>query len=412
VPQLLPFPALRYHVPAGDLSALVCPPYDVIAPAERARLAALDPRNAVHLELPDSYRAAADALRAWLADGSLVRDGAPAIYPYEQRFATEDGEGVARGFFCLLRLEPYGPASGVRPHEATLGPAKEDRFRLLEAVRMHVSPVLLVYESVDGGVASGELLATLTSGAPPGWAVDGQGDRQALGLADGESATARALLNLAGHGPLTIADGHHRYETALRYAHQAGAPAEARYVLALLYDAHSGGLQLRPWHRLVQGIDAGRLAEQLPRFFDVERHAQPRSLMTALRGAGQGTLGFWTRAGGALLEVRRSAVAPLLEGAGSQTLRWLDVSVLSVTLSAMMGSSGEGPPEATLAYTSDARQAIDAVESGAADACFLLTPTPIDAVMAVAAAGEHMPPKSTYFQPKAATGLVLHPLFA
>jgi hypothetical protein len=182
-------------------------------------------------------------------------------------------------------------------------------------------------------------------------------------------------------------------------------------VLALLYDAHSGGLRLRPWHRLVHDADARRLADQLPRFFDVQEHGQPKALVAALQGSGQGTLGFWTRDGGALLRVRRSAVAPLLASAGSETLRWLDVSVLSVTLSTMMASPDEAPREASLTYTSDARQAIDAVESGAADACFLLAPTPIGAVMDVAAADEHMPPKSTYFQPKAATGLVFHALF-
>jgi len=411
VPELFPFRAIRYRAPAGDLSALVCPPYDVISPAERARLAALDAHNAVHLELPDSYQAAADALSAWLVEGSLARDGGPAIYPYEQRFAVDGGEGVARGFFCLLQLEPYGPTSGVRPHEATLGPAKEDRFRLLSAVQMQVSPVLLLYETPDDGAASSELLAAMTGDQPVARAVDDQGDQHALWLAGGESAAARALLDLAGRAPLTIADGHHRYETALRYARQPGVPQEARFVLALLYDAHRGGLRLRPWHRLLHEIDARRLAEQLPRFFEVEAHAQAQALMAALQDAGQGTLGFWTRDGGALLRVRRPAVASLLASEGSETLRWLDVSVLSVTLSTMMASPDEAPHEAPLTYTSDARQAIGAVDSGAAEACFLLAPTPVDAVMEVAAAGEHMPPKSTYFQPKAATGLVFHALF-
>ena len=408
MPKLQPLRAVRYRA-SSDLSTLICPPYDVISPSERERLSARDPHNAVHLELPDTYGAAADALRAWLSDGTLARDDAPAIYPYEQRFATDSGGGVARGFFCLVRLEPYGPASGVRPHEATLGPAKEDRFRLLSAVRMNVSPVLLVYESPDAGAAGSRILDSLTAGEPVGRAVDAQGDHHSLWMAGAGSASARALLDLAGGKPLTIADGHHRYETALRYAQRPGTPEVAQFVLALLYDAHGGGLRLRPWHRLLHGIDAGRLAQRLPAFFDVQARPDPRALIGEMQGARQGTLGFWTRAGGSLLGVRRSVVAPLVAGAGSDTLRWLDVSVLSATLSEMESSSEAGAP--TLTYTSDALQALSAVESGDADACFLLTPTPIEAVMTVAAEGEHMPAKSTYFQPKAATGLVFHALF-
>jgi uncharacterized protein (DUF1015 family) len=408
VPQLSPFAALRYRA-SGDLSRLICPPYDVISPAERARLAALDAHNAVHLELPDSYAAAAALLDSWISEGVLARDASPAIYPYEQRFETLGGEGVARGFFCLLRLEPYGAGSGVRPHEATLGPAKEDRFRLLSATRTNLSPVLLVYESAGAGTASAELLDRLTSADPSGTAVDQLGARHTVWRTALGAQDADALLQLAGSRPLTIADGHHRYETALRYRQQPGAGDEAEYVLALLYDAHSGGLRLLPWHRLVHGVDAQRLARQLAEFYDVRDIADPEAVLRALAGAPAGTLGFWTRAGGALLSVRRPAVAQLLAGAGSETLRWLDVTVLSVTLSATMGSSeGAGT---SLTYTSDAGAAIAAVQSGDADACFLLRATPIDAVMDVAANGEHMPPKSTYFQPKAATGLVFHALF-
>ncbi len=413
MPFLRPFRALRYAATdSADLSRLICPPYDVISPDQRARLVAADAHNAVHLELPDSYPAAADTFADWLARGVLARDGRAAIYPYSERFAADDGPRTAHGFFCLLRLEPYGPDSGVRAHEATMGAPKEDRFRLLTAVRTNLSPVLLLYESADGGAASAELFARLTAPPPVGHALDEQGDEHTLWASDPTaSADAAALLELAGGSPLTIADGHHRYETALRYAQQPGAPRGSQFVLALLYDARSGGLALRPWHRLVHGIASEQLRARLDEFYLVEPASDGQRLADAVRHAGQGTLGLWTPEGGYRLTVRRPQVAPLLDPNASETLRWLDVSVLSVTLSAMIGSTGQTVGDTQLSYTSDAGQAIAAVRSGDAAACFLVAPTPVEAVLEVAAAGEHMPPKSTYFQPKAATGLVFNPLF-
>ena len=414
MPQLQPFTGLRYNPAAvPDLGAVLCPPYDVISAAERAALAARDPRNAVALELPvapaggDPYAVAAQTLAAWIDEGTLRQDDQPLVYVYEQRYSVgEIGERVARSFFCRLGLEEYGPGSGVRPHERTLAAPKEDRFRLLEATRVNLSPVLLLYDDAAGGAASARLLDALAN-APPAAAAAGPGGVGQRLWAIDPIATPEAgeLLTLAGRGPLTIADGHHRYETALRYRATPGAAPGANAVLALLYDAHSGGLALRPWHRVIAGpVDTTDLVAAASGPFQIEPVTDALELLDRLRlddpAAPAGTLGLWTRRGGALLTVNNA------------DSRDLDVDVLSSTLPQMIGSTTDDLNAAgRLTYVSDAREAIGAVEDGRANVCFLLRPTPVESVMSGASVGGFMPPKSTFFHPKAATGLVFNPLW-
>ncbi len=428
VPELFPFRALRYDASAvPDLSAVLCPPYDVISEAERSRLYARDPRNAVHVELPvagdkggSPYEAAAHTFAAWIADGAVRRDERPLVYAYEQVFRAADGsDNAVRGFFCRLRLEPYGPGSTVRPHEATMSGPKEDRFRLMSAVKANLSPVLFLYEDGDRGRTADALMSEIVSGPPAVEAVGPGGLANRLWLADpAESDGARELLRVAGDKPVTIADGHHRYETALRYRHEAGSAGAADQVLALMYEAKSGGLLLLPWHRVLTGVDGPALLSAANDWFAVTPCTTAQAMMAGLSGSEQvadarprGLIGLWTRAGGALLEVDAQRVANLLSSDASETLRWLDVSVLSATLSLMIGTKSEDlAADGRLTYLSDAGQAVAQVEAGEADAAFILRPTLIDDVLSVAAAGEHMPAKSTFFHPKAATGLVFNPL--
>lgn len=380
-----------------DLSAVLCPPYDVISSSERTGLVERDANNAVRLELPDSYESAAALLTEWRDAGVLRRDERPLIYVYEQRYSVGDEERVARSFYCRLRLEAYGPDSGVRPHEHTLSGPKEDRFRLLSATQSNLSPVLFLYDDGLMGRASAALLDDLTSDAPDVDANGPAGVGQRLWAIDPqETPEAEALLDLAGRRGLTIADGHHRYETALRYRDTQGAAPDADYVLALLYDAHSGGLSLRPWHRVICGPLAARA-------FDGTRVTDHEDLLELMRHAESeatpGIVGLWTRDGGMLLTLNPSHPGEL------------DVDVLSSTLPQMIGATtDELNASGRLTYTSDARQAIAAVDSGEAEVAFLVRPTPVQSVLDVAAAGGFMPPKSTFFHPKAATGLVFNVL--
>jgi uncharacterized protein (DUF1015 family) len=399
VPELLPFTGLRYD-PASvpDLGAVLCPPYDVISAAERAELVERDAHNAVRLELPDSYEVATSLLTEWQDAGVLARDERPLIYLYEQRYKVGDTERVARSFYCRLRLEPYGPDSGVRPHEHTLSAPKEDRFRLLSATRVNLSPVLLLYDDGQRGNASAALIDALTSEQP---AVDASGPggvgQRLWAIDPGVTPEAEALLELAGRGALTIADGHHRYETALRYRDTPGAAPDAKYVLALLYEAHSGGLSLRPWHRVISGpmathAFAGKAVRDQEDLLERMRLAES--------DATPGIVGLWTRDGGLLLKLDPSHPGEL------------DVDVLSSTLPQMIGATtDELNAIGRLTYTSDALGAIAAVDAGDAEVAFLVRPTPVESVLSVASAGGFMPPKSTFFHPKAATGLVFNPLW-
>ena len=427
MPNLRPFRGLRYDS-ARDLSTVLCPPYDVISSAERERWLAADPANAVRLELPAptpaaateaDYARAATTLQGWLADGTLRRDDEPLIYVYEQRYQDGGAERVARSFFVELQLEQYGPKAGVQPHERTLAGPREHRFQLLSAVRTHLSPVLLLYDDDAQGAASRALLDSLTR-APAGAEAIGP-DRvgQRLWTVDPQhSEAARELLTLAGRRALTIADGHHRYETALRYRDTPGAPAAAAFVLALLYDAHSGNLALAPWQRVISGVaDVDVVLDAAGRIFDARPVSSAAELLAGLPSEGNSdsgadsVLGLWTRAGGRLLSFNRAASAAPAEGGGSETVRLLDVSVLSGNLRGMIGATENELTSANrLAYMHDAHEAIARVEQGGADVAFLLRSTPVDAVLDVAAAGDFMPPKSTYFYPKAATGLVFDPL--
>ena len=212
MPDLRPFRGLRYN-PARvpDLSAVLCPPYDVISPTQREQLLARDAHNAVRLELPSAtpasataadFETAAATLRQWLDDGTLVRDARPMLYVYEQHYTANDGASrVARSFFAELRLEDYGPDSGVRPHEHTLGPAKEHRFQLLRATRTHLSPVLLVYET-----DSSALLDELTAAPPQVDTTGPDGTRQRLWAIDPATMPAGTRAS----GPCRIRPADHR----------------------------------------------------------------------------------------------------------------------------------------------------------------------------------------------------------
>ncbi|HUG47962.1 MAG TPA: DUF1015 domain-containing protein [Candidatus Limnocylindria bacterium] len=431
MPQLRPFRGLRYDPRfRPDAAALLCPPYDVISAGERARLAALDPRNAVHVELPvgaegrDPYEHAAALFASWRAGGVLCRDDRPLVYAYEQVYsAARGGPLAARGFYCLLRLEDLAPGGGVRRHEHTMAGPKEDRYRLLRAVEANLSPVVLLYESGNDGAAAASALARLMNGRPALEADGADGADGADSAGEGAhrlwtadpavDAAAASLLELAAACPLTIADGHHRYETALRYRDERRAGAQdagpAEWLMVLLVEAVSGGLSVLPTHRLVEEVADGaqRLlfaAQELFRLTPVEDR---QALLAALDRPGR--LGLWTAERGVLLEPLPEALASLLP-AGTDALRQLDVSALSAALPRLVGEETQALLDSgRLHYVKDANEAIS--RAGEADgAAFLLPATPVRAVLEVAAAGEQMPHKSTYFEPKPATGLVFNAL--
>jgi uncharacterized protein (DUF1015 family) len=440
VPVVRPFRALRYAPEiAGDLGRLIAPPYDVSGDPERLMLLARDPRNVVRLDYPvaeagdpdpdERYRRAGRLLGQWRSEGAVRQDPRPAIYAYEQEFRPPGGgpPRTRRGFFARVGLEPFG--AGIRAHERTLPGPREDRYRLLRATNVNTSPVVAMYE--DPGRLVAKVLDGVAAEAPTSEGIDAVGDRHRLWVLTADTdGRAELLADAAAAAPLTIADGHHRYETALRYqAEQRVGAAEpdalergSDFVLMLLLEPVAGPLLVLPPPRVVRGLGDRGLAELgrgLGRLFDVREGLSREELVatfgpsavsrTSTRGGG-GRIGLWTRAGGSILEVRRDDIAPLLPP-GGPALRRLDVSVLGAALAACAGLDAETVAAGErLIYTKDAAEAIalvDAAEAGA-DAAFLLDATPAGEIIAVAGEGDVMPQKSTYIYPKAITGLVLN----
>jgi uncharacterized protein (DUF1015 family) len=437
VPEIRPFRALRYDpstVP--DLRLVVAPPYDVIGSDQRERLVARHPANVVRLDMPaaeagdgpdDQYRRAARTLAAWRSDGTLRKDPQPAIYISEQTYTVPgtDVTRTQRGFFARLRLEAFGPGAGVLPHERTLPAAREDRYKLLRATGVNTSPVIVLYDDLDG---TGRLdLDALTKAEPVVDIEDDDGVRHRLWVAPADGDAARnvaSLIAIAARAPVSIADGHHRYETALRYRDERRMSRSCEedpafdYLLSLFVDAAGEELTVLPTHRVVRGLDddgVARLLSGLDALFEVRRGVARDELVgrfdaAALAGGGAGVFGLWTREGGAILTARRDAFEPLLP-AGGEAVRALDVTLLGIALERLAGLHPEAVAAGAVGFTKSAAEAVDLVDAhvGGADAAFLLEPTPISSVIAVGRDGDVMPQKSTYFYPKALTGLVINP---
>jgi uncharacterized protein (DUF1015 family) len=441
VPILKPFRGLRYAPSIGpDLSAVLCPPYDVIPPSLADGLLARDPANAVRLELPrpepggdaDSrYRAAARRVAEWRTDGILVKDRQPSVYIHEMRW-PEGGlrrAGRARGVLARLKLEAFRSDGGVRPHERTMSGPKEDRFQLLKATGVNLSPVVLLTEHQP---STGPLLDGLTGRDPDVCATTDDGVSHTLWAVpvprgeDGAPAGigAELLAGLAAD-PLTIADGHHRYETALRYRAERDSRRACEsdpawdYVMALVYHVDEAPPVL-PTHRVLRTGPSGEaLVSALTDLVDVERLASPEAVLARMRevtmvpsreAAGTGRIGLVSDGLEAVLTVRPQAFAALQDPDTSDASRDLDVNRLALML-ARLGVDGVAlAAGGRVEYVKDAAEAVAMTTRDGAVATFLLDGPPVTAVTRVAAAGEVMPQKSTYFDPKAPTGLVFGPL--
>jgi uncharacterized protein (DUF1015 family) len=434
VPQIRPFRALRFDPSVvGDLGSVVAPPYDVIDDSRRTELVGRHPANVVRLDLPadepgdepdERYRRAARTLAAWRSDATFRKDPHPSIYVYEQTYCVPGGatERTQRGFFARLRLESFEPGGSVLPHERTLAGPREDRYKLLRATGVNTSPVVALYQ--DAGGRSRELLDSLTLAAPTSDVTDDEGTRHRLWAvpADGGDPhpAVAALIATAGRGPVTIADGHHRYETALRYRDERRMTRSCDedpafdYLLVLMLEAGEP-LTVLPTHRLVRtGAGSASRVDLLARareLFDVEEVDRDRLLAAfeAPAEGGRGRIGLRVGGQGAILTARRDSFRPFLPP-GGEAVQGLDVTLLGVALDRLVGVDADAVSGGAIGFTKSAREALDAVDRAEEfDVAFLLEPTPVTDILAVAADGDVMPQKSTYFYPKALTGLVINP---
>jgi uncharacterized protein (DUF1015 family) len=421
VAEIQPLRALHYDLAAaGPLDGLVAPPYDVIDAEQRRALVGRSPFNVVEVDLPqgepDPYLHAAELFEQWQMQGILVRDDKPALWALTQDFTGPDGERRTRhGFFCRVRLTEYGPGL-VRPHERTHPAAKEDRLRLMRATRANLSPIFSLYSPGSG--AAGDAWSALepyTAEAPWGEVADDEGTTNRLWRISDQAAIAHAQEALAGV-ELLIADGHHRYETARTYADEVGGEGDHRYVLMCLVSMADPGLAIFPTHRLVGGLDderRRRLDDALRSEFDLTEVA-PDELEPSSGNGELPSFGLLERTAGRALRLRLSSpeiADRALEG-HSSSYRRLDTAVLEKLLleDALGFTEDDISHQRGLGYARDLAQARALLDAGEYELAFLLRPTPVEQVQAIAAAGETMPPKSTYFFPKLPSGLLFNPL--
>jgi uncharacterized protein (DUF1015 family) len=415
-----PLRALRYDPSVvGPLADVVAPPYDVIDEDQRAALISRSPFNVVAVDLPrgdpggrDPYQTARELFESWQLQGALVRDREPAVWAHTQDYAGPDGRTLTRrGFFCRVRIEDYGPGR-VRPHERTHPGPKEDRLRLTRATRANISPIFSLYS--DPSHAAWGALSPAAQAAPWGEVADADGTVHRLWRVSDPGVIA-AVQAATRDAELLIADGHHRYETMQAYAEEVGGDGEHRYILMCLVALEDPGLTVFPTHRLVRGLNEARrqaLAEALERDFDMVE--VPVEQAAPIPGVGPLQLGYVDGRDERVfhLTLKDQAIADAALPGRSEAYRHLDTGVLeALLLKGALGLSDEDISHFNgLFYARDTAEALAMVRSGEYDASFLMRPTPVAQVRDVAAAGENMPPKSTYFFPKLLTGLLFNPL--
>lgn len=416
MPELRPFHGIRYSS-SSDLPKLICPPYDIISPEEQETLHRVHEHNAVHLELAQggqaTYAEVGETFRTWLAEGVLKRDDKASLYVYRQDFV--DAGGTRRrvaGVVGALVLEAFGESAGVLPHERTMAGPKQDRLALMRACPANISPIYAIYRGAGGLAPFYDSLENRPTAAR---AQDGRGILHRLWVisAPGELAMLRDAV---APGPLVIADGHHRYETALAYhrerADEPGPIASAAgqgqgdhdSIMCFCVDADSEELVVLPYNRVLRsGVGPAQMAERLRAELEATGlQGDPQEFLASSKA--DHAFAFVFEDGVLAVEVSDEQVVAAV-GDRAPAWRALDVVALhEVVLPAVLP---EGPEE--IAFTKDPSEIEARVRDGWTAGVLLRALRPAD-VVEVARSGERMPQKASYFWPKAATGLVFHAL--
>jgi uncharacterized protein (DUF1015 family) len=417
-----PLRTLRYEPDAvGGLEAVIAPPYDIIDDRDRARLLERSPFNVVEIDLPqasnggDPYAHARDTLAEWRQQGVVIREDEAALWALEQRYTDPAGERrTRRGFFARVRVEEYG-AGRIRPHERTHPGPKEDRLRLTRATKANLSPIFSLFPDPDG--AAEDALGRATAAEPFATAADEDGTENSLWRV-GEPELIAELQGAVADAELLIADGHHRYETARIYADELGGEGEHRYVLMLLVSLSDPGLTVFPTHRLLSNLKDPEVHEPLgaalKRDFHVER-IEADELEPPPAGEDRRVVFGYMDSHlqqPFRLTLKDQSIADAALPGMPEPYRRLDTAVLEalVLRGALKMTEDDISHLNGLGYSRSFEEARHGIESGEWDAGFFMRATPVEQVREVAAAGESMPPKSTYFYPKVPTGLVFNPL--
>ncbi len=433
--EIRPFRALRFTEKAGALEQVVCPPYDIISEEQRRAYLSRNANNIIRLELPregdNPYATAGDVLQRMLQEQVLQQDAVPAFYIYEIEFSLDGMSDISAmyggtyrvyGLVAQVHLEEFDKGI-VLPHEETLSKAKQDRLNLMKATGCNFSDVYALYNDDGGETETDDILALAMQEQPIAVVTDEVGLTHRL-WALTDMGVIQAIQARFADTKLYIADGHHRYETAINYRNwlrEQGTPvgADSDYVMMMLVEMEHPGLVVFPTHRLLRDLpnfNSDALVEACREHFEVEVGLPLSSLDERLEHAyreGKRAFGFYTGGDTATVLTLRDltvmdAALPTLSAAS----RHLDVNVLhTLVLERLLGiDKANMAQQINLTYTRSLTEALDGVRNGEYQATFILNPTRVSEIRDVAAAGEKMPQKSTYFYPKLITGLTMNRL--
>lgn len=424
MPQFQPFRGLRYTTAAGPLSELLAPPYDVITPAQQRALEERNPRNSVRLELAaggeERYSAVDSLLEQWQIEGALARDASPMLYVYEQQFVEEGHVYTRKALIAAVEAQPWDEGA-VKPHEYTMSGPKEDRLKLLQATGVQLSPVFMIARD-RANMLTSFIESVMASRDPDETGTSIDGDSHRLWAVESGSYEMRQLAPLLAES-FYIADGHHRYETAVNYrdwraSSEVLSPSHpARFAMSAIVAASDPGLVIRPIHRMVPREAPADWRERLGGAFEIDHVKLVRGesergaeLVSLLEGADAvainlvpGQVHRLKRTGAAL----RGSIPPGLSdewaGIAPNVLRY-------GVLEPLWDISDDDLRAGAVAYSHDVDEVLEFLDDNPHSVAFLLNPVRIGSVISLADKGERMPQKSTFFHPKLGTGLVFNPL--
>ena len=434
--EVCPFRGIRYNQGiVGGLAQVICPPYDVITPEQQKLYYEKNDYNAIRLEYPltdssqqsavssnDKYNRAANTFKQWLKQGILQIDGVSSFYLHDHYFDYLGKKRMRRGLIARVKLEPWG--NGIYPHEETFSKAKDDRLQLMRACRANFSPLFSLYQDSEQKIAS--MLAEASQAKPimsfnpsplTGEGQGGGGEKHVVWAITAPELQQQIKRSLATQ-PLYVADGHHRYETALAYQQEFARRAntigrildksiefapKAHYIMMELVDFSDPGLVVLPIHRLVRGISPSVLAKlrkQLENFFILESVPLKADSCLAVLGLESQSL--------VVLKPRQDvSLGAMMHGNRSKVYRSLAISLLNhVILDKVLS----GAKDLDIVYVVSATEAYQQIKEGKYQLAFLLDSPQPKVVKVIADAKDRMPRKSTYFYPKLPAGLIINPL--
>ena len=430
MPPLHPFQAVRYAASDGELSTRIAPPYDVLDEAPKRALLSRDPLNIVAIDLPvtppktvgpdAAYAQAHDTYEDWMARGVLRRDTEPALYGYEQVFNHDGRTFARRGLFAVIELESVGRhGGGIHAHEGTIAGGLSDRYKLMAATRAQLSPVFCVFPDPAGTVEA--CLSSTFERRDPDFSGHTENDdvvHRVWRISD--AAIIEQLQTFFAPTDVFIADGHHRYITARNYAQDHADEPAAQHVLVMLVAVESPGMIVLPTHRVFGGLSNAPLDQLMQSAADDTRvdialtnHGPSGlgDLASALDDAGPHAMGLYD-GGSQQTAIVTSNGDPLASthAAKPDVWRQLDVAILEHLIIDDLIRPRAAGEDLTRQYTASLDDLRTMCEAEPGRLGVLMQPTPLASVCAVSLAGEVMPAKSTFFYPKLATGLVIHPL--